>query len=295
VADIQIARQIAFPPGTVVVDDRAYNDYRLFAQWISQGIYFVTKMKDNALYEVVGEREVPQNRNILTDELIQLTGYGARDKCPHPLRRIEVYDPKTKEVHTFLTNHMDWGPTTIAAIYKDRWQIGVSRKGRITQPVEVRPRLKDPRPRSLEGAGERKRYGGALRQHSWKGGWATFQVVTCSERRGSLVTRYPVAETVDNARRQQGPVVKGHRPWLSPAGYQRRHGTKGNAETGEALGTHRRKLGEEARPITVSGKWLGWYQGGGSGCSTVDPRAAKHAGREGPEPAGIPFGKGRQG
>jgi hypothetical protein len=125
VADIQIARQIVFPPGTVVVDDRAYNDYRLFAQWISQGVYFVTKMKENALYEIIGEREVPQNRNILKDELIQFTGYGAREKCPHPLRRIEVYDPKAEEVHVFLTNYMDLGSTTIAAIYKDRWQIEI--------------------------------------------------------------------------------------------------------------------------------------------------------------------------
>ena len=125
VADIQIARQIAFPPGTVVVDDRAYNDYRLFAQWISQGVYFVTKMKDNAIYEVVGERGVPQNRNIRKDELIQLTGSGAREKCPDPLRRIEAYDPETEEVHVFLTNHMDLGSTTIAAIYNDRWQIEI--------------------------------------------------------------------------------------------------------------------------------------------------------------------------
>jgi Domain of unknown function (DUF4372)/Transposase DDE domain len=125
VADIQIARQLVFSPGTIVVDDRAYNDYRLFAQWISQGVYFVTKMKDNALFEVIGERGIPQNRNIRKDQLIQLTGYGAREKCPHPLRRIEVYDPEAQEVHVFLTNHMDLGSTTIAAIYRDRWQIEI--------------------------------------------------------------------------------------------------------------------------------------------------------------------------
>ncbi len=125
VADIQIARQMVFSPGTMVVDDRAYNDYRLFAQWISQGVYFVTKMKDNALFEVIGERAIPQNRNIRKDQLIQLTGYGAQEKCPHPLRRIEAYDPEAREVHIFLTNHMDLGSTTIAAIYKDRWQIEI--------------------------------------------------------------------------------------------------------------------------------------------------------------------------
>ncbi len=125
VADIQIARQIAFPPGTIVVDDRAYTDYRLFAQWISQGVHFVTKMKDNARYEVVGERDTPQNRNILKDELIEFTGVGAREKCPYPLRRVEVFDSEAQEAHAFLTSHMDFGATTIEAIYKDRWQIEI--------------------------------------------------------------------------------------------------------------------------------------------------------------------------
>jgi len=83
--------------------------------------------------------------------------------------------------------------------------------------------------------------------------------------------------------------------YLSPAGYQRRHGAKGHPETGEALDARRRKLGAEARPITVSGKWRGRRQGGGSGCSTVDPGAAKHTGREGPGPVDGPFGKARQG
>ena len=125
VADIQIARQILFPPGTIVVDDRAYNDYRLFGSWTSQKVYFVTKLKENAQYEVVGEGKLPRHRNILKDQIIEFTDPLSREKCPYPLRVIEVYDPEKDEVHCFLTNHMDLGATTIAAIYKDRWQIEI--------------------------------------------------------------------------------------------------------------------------------------------------------------------------
>ena len=123
--DIQIARQILFPPGTIVVDDRAYNDYRLFARWVSQKVYFVTRLKEKAQDEVLGEQEVPKIWNILKDQLIQFTGPLSREKCPDPLRLIQVYDPDKDEVHFFLTNHMDLGATTIAAIYKDRWQIEI--------------------------------------------------------------------------------------------------------------------------------------------------------------------------
>jgi hypothetical protein len=123
VADVKIAQGLRFDPGTVVVDDRAYNDYHLFGRWTSQGVYFVTRMKDNAQYKVVGKREVPQNRHILKDELIEFSAPLAREKCPYPLRRIEVYNPEKDEILLFLTNHLDWGSTTIAALYKDRWQI----------------------------------------------------------------------------------------------------------------------------------------------------------------------------
>ena len=171
--------------------------------------------------------------------------------------------------------------TKIADQYRTRWTIGVSRKGRVIQSVKVRPRLIDLMPRSLEGAVARKQCGKALRQHSLKGGCATYQVVTYSERRCSLVTRIPVAETVDNVRRQQEIAVMGHIRCFSPAGYQRRHGTKDYVETGEALDARRRNLDEEFWPITLMGKWPEWCQGGGSGCTTVDPCAAKHTGREG--------------
>jgi len=125
VSDVKVARQFQFDPGTIVVDDRAYNDYDLFGRWTARGVYFVTRMKENCVYEVVGEREVPKNRNILKDELIELRGLRAMEKCPYPLRRIEVFDPDTGKILVFLTNHLHLGSTTISAIYKDRWQIEI--------------------------------------------------------------------------------------------------------------------------------------------------------------------------
>ncbi len=125
VSDVKVARQFHFDPGTVVIDDRGYNDYALFGQWTTEGVHFVTRMKENALYEVVGEKEVPQGRNILKDQMIELRGPQAIKKCPHPLRRIEVYDPEKREVLVFLTNNLKLGATTIAAIYKERWQIEI--------------------------------------------------------------------------------------------------------------------------------------------------------------------------
>ena len=125
ISDIRVARQFHFDPGTIVVDDRGYNDYALFGRWTSQEVYFVTRMKDNALYEVVGVKEVPKNRHILKDELIELRGPKAIEKCPYPLRRIEVYDPDTEQILVFLSNHLSLGATTIAAVYKERWQIEI--------------------------------------------------------------------------------------------------------------------------------------------------------------------------
>ncbi|GJQ24518.1 transposase [Candidatus Brocadia sapporoensis] len=123
VSDVKVAHQLHFDPGTIVVDDRGYNDYSLFGKWTAQGVFFVTRMKNNTLYEVVKEQEIPKNSHILKDEIIHLTGTQADEKCPHPLRRIEVYNPEKDEVLVFLTNNMKLSATTIAAIYKDRWQI----------------------------------------------------------------------------------------------------------------------------------------------------------------------------
>jgi hypothetical protein len=123
VADVKAAHMIHFAPGTIVVDDRGYNDYRLFAKWTDAGVSFVTRMKDKTQFEVVEEIEPPQNRGILKDQLIRLTGIGAQEKCPHLLRRVEAVREDNGDILVFITNHLGLGASTIAAIYKDRWQI----------------------------------------------------------------------------------------------------------------------------------------------------------------------------
>ena len=75
------------------------------------------------MYEVVETRRIPAQGCVERDEVIRLTGVGAAEKCPHPLRRVEVYDPDKDTTLVFLTNHLTFGATTVAAIYKDRWQI----------------------------------------------------------------------------------------------------------------------------------------------------------------------------
>jgi len=121
--EITVAKTLTFAQGTILVIDRGYVDYAWFAALTLQGVFFVTRLKDNAVYTVVGTREVPEHRRILTDDLIQLTGVRAAEKCPYPLRRVEVLNPETGETLVFLTNHLTFGATTIAQIYKDRWQI----------------------------------------------------------------------------------------------------------------------------------------------------------------------------
>ena len=121
--DVKTARMLNLTAGSIVAMDRAYNDYRLFAKWTEAGVFFVTRMKENAVYEVVEEREVPQRRNILDDQIIRLSGVEAAAKCPHLLRRVVVWDADNERQIVLLTNHFAFGATTVAAIYKDRWQI----------------------------------------------------------------------------------------------------------------------------------------------------------------------------
>jgi hypothetical protein len=195
----------------------------------------------------------------------------------------------------FVTNHLKLAARTIARIYKERWQIGVSSQGHIVQSVRDRPRPKD----SGLVAGE-----APWRESKTAEPSDNILRKECAQRTRLQRTvnadvaslhESPVAETVYNARKQQELAETSPMRRLSPAGYQRRHGVKDDVETGETLGARRRNLVEEMSAITASGKCWHRHQGDGSGRRTEDGRAAKRARREGPGPVSIPPVKERQG
>ncbi len=123
--ELNVARKLSLPPGSIVTMDRAYSDYRLFAKWTEAGVYFVTSLRKSADFIVIDQFDVPKHRNILTDQLIEFVGFRSKRKCPYRLRRIVVWDKEQQREIALLTNHFEFGATTVSAIYKDRWQIEI--------------------------------------------------------------------------------------------------------------------------------------------------------------------------
>jgi len=121
--DVKIAPKLELCEGSIVVMDRAYNDFSLFHRWSEQGVFFVTRMKKGILYEVVESRCLPPHRPIRADEIIRLTSERAHKSCPRLLRRIVVWDEEKQRDIVLITNHLGFGSTTLAEIYRQRWQI----------------------------------------------------------------------------------------------------------------------------------------------------------------------------
>ena len=119
--EVQRARSLSLPKGSIVVEDMGYTDYDRYAQLTAQKIFFVTRQKRNARYEVLERRKVNKKQGLLSDQIIGLKA----QECLIPLRRIAYRDAATGRRYVFLTNHFKLAAKTIADIYKERWQIEI--------------------------------------------------------------------------------------------------------------------------------------------------------------------------
>jgi len=122
--DVRVVKDNKFPlsPDSIISVDKAYIDYTWLNSLNEQGVWFVTRAKSNIDYTVVGQHPI-SGKGVLSDEQISLQGQLTKAKYSKKLRLIRYYDDEREKMLTFLTNNFKLAATTIAQIYKSRWQI----------------------------------------------------------------------------------------------------------------------------------------------------------------------------
>lgn len=125
--DLYGLAQLVFPKNTIIVEDRAYFDFALMLNRIDAENVFVTRIKDNTVYESIEELDLPDDtdQHLLKDEIIMLTSIKAVKTGinKHQLRLVHVYKEDENKVIEIITNQLAWKASTIADLYKKRWDI----------------------------------------------------------------------------------------------------------------------------------------------------------------------------
>jgi hypothetical protein len=121
--DSTFLKYIDLPKNSFVVFDKAYNKYKTFAEWTKRKLYFVTRMKNNAIYKVL---KVVKEQNVqvgvLKEEKIELSYKDGKEIKTLKLRRITFKDEQGR-IFVFITNNKKITAEEVALIYKNRWQI----------------------------------------------------------------------------------------------------------------------------------------------------------------------------
>ena len=123
--EVKVAQNLFLPVSldSIITVDKAYVDFQWLYSLKQQGIYFVTRAKENMNYRVVGQQEVNSSKGLLADAEIMLTGFYTGQKYPEKLRLVTYYDRENNKTYEFLTNNFHLAGYTIAQIYKARWQV----------------------------------------------------------------------------------------------------------------------------------------------------------------------------
>ena len=115
----RIAQAMELPRGSIVVFDKGFISYPWFRLLGAKGVFFVTRLKRNAVFKLLERRLVNRKTGVTSDHIIDVSSRGKSLR----LRRIGYRDQETGKHYEFLTNHFRLSAKTIADIYKDRWQI----------------------------------------------------------------------------------------------------------------------------------------------------------------------------
>ena len=120
-----LLEKLKFDANTIYVFDKGYNDYKAFRLFSKNDTGFVTRIKDNAIFDTLEVNKLDENihSGVEKDEIIELTIKENNAESPLILRKVQFYDRNLKRRFEFITNLFDMRADLIAAIYKLRWQI----------------------------------------------------------------------------------------------------------------------------------------------------------------------------
>lgn len=123
--DHQFLEKLKCDEHTVYIFDKGYNDYKAFEYFTQQNTGFVTRIKENANYEITKKNTIPENihSGVISDEIIEVEVNKGSVKTKLQLRKIKYYDREHKRNFEFISNLFEFRADTIAALYKIRWQI----------------------------------------------------------------------------------------------------------------------------------------------------------------------------
>ena len=121
--DTKVLDMLVFEPGAFYVMDRGYLDFERLYRLHQAGAFFVTRAKDNLRARRVYSKPTDRTTGVIADQRVMLEGFYAKQDYPEHLRRIRFTDPTTAKRLIFLTNNTSLPATTVAALYKNRWQV----------------------------------------------------------------------------------------------------------------------------------------------------------------------------
>ncbi len=137
--DVKAAHEMSFPAGSVVVMDKAYVHYKWLNNLDSSKAFFVTRAKNNMQYQVIESYLIDsKNKNwLLEDKDVLLTGFYPQQDYPGKLRLVRIWDEENQQELTFMSNNLSWTASTIADLYKARWDIEIFFK-QIKQHLKIK-------------------------------------------------------------------------------------------------------------------------------------------------------------
>jgi hypothetical protein len=123
VHDVNALVEMPVTEEAIYTMDRGYVDFARLYAIHRQGAFFVVRAKDNLRYQRLYSAPKDKEAGVRADQVIALVTQKSKKGYPERLRRVSYIDKEGNKRLVFLTNHFEITATTVADIYKQRWQV----------------------------------------------------------------------------------------------------------------------------------------------------------------------------